>query len=645
MNCTIMFYVVLLSLISRVLTEKYAPYTEEQFQLWLDDWNQLTHAEMHLITKIFWSDEIASDDEIDVLESEFEKSIMLSANFSQEKLRELKKFDWRSFKDSNLKRAFLRAVIVIGDSGISDSQRVHKWKQIKSDMNTMYTTSKIIYKNKTLSLEPNLTSVFQSNRNYTFLRTMWKLWRDSSGKKLAKLYPEYINLSNEAVKDYDFKDYGEYSRSSFETNNLPDDLDEIYSQLEGLYKLLHRYVRKKLGEIYKLKNTGLLPAHILGDLWAQQWHNIFEDIKPYKNKTLLDVTSKMREKNMAPRDLFLIAEEFYTSLGLDPLPETFWNNSLFEKPNDGREVNCHASAWDFYDGKDFRIKMCTTVSMNDMFVVHHEMGHIQYYMNYKHQPFHFKEGANPGFHEALGDLMTLSVMTPGHLYKIKLIDELVEDEEQDINFLLFMALRNIAFAPFSLAVEKWRWSVFSGNTTPDNYNLDWWKFRCKYQGLVPPVDRFQDDFDPGSKYHIAAGVPYDRYFVSLILKFQFHETLCKASNHKGPLFKCDIYQSKEAGKKLKHMMEKGSSESWNKVLYEFTDGKTDKLDPSAMLEYFKPLHEWLLKQDLSENEWNCNDYLDLKNNIVHGYDTNFASRQTSKLIEMLAFLIVLFNIF
>lgn len=354
---------------------------------------------------------------------------MLSTNFSQIKMKELKKFDWRSFKNANLKRAFLRAVIVIGDSGISEVSKIQRWKQLKTDMSTMFTTSKVVFNNETLSLEPNITSLFNSNRNYTHLSTIWKLWRDNSGKKIGKLYPEYINLSNEAVHDYDFKDYGEYSRTSFELPDLPEQLDAIYLKLEGLYKLLHSYVRHKLGQIYDLKeSTGLLPAHILGDMWAQQWHNIFEDIKPYKNKTLLDVTPKMKEKNMTAIDLFLIAEEFFTSLGLDPLPQSFWNKSLFEKPIDGREVNCHASAWDFYDGKDFRIKMCTKVSMNDMFIVHHEMGHIQYYMSYKHLPFHFKEGANPGFHEALGDLLTLSVMTPGHLHKIKLIDQLVDDE-------------------------------------------------------------------------------------------------------------------------------------------------------------------------------------------------------------------------
>lgn len=354
---------------------------------------------------------------------------MLSANFSREKISELKNFDWRSFKDENLKRAFLRAVIVIGDSGIPEGSKVLRWKQIKSDMNTMYTTSKITLKNKNISLDPNITGIFQSSRNYSHLSTIWKLWRDHSGKKIRPLFPEYIELSNYAVEDYDFSDYGEYSRSSFEMDDFPDQLDKIYSKIEPLYKLLHSYVRYKLRDIYNLsENEGVLPAHVLGDLWAQQWHNIFEDIKPYKNNSLLDVTPRMNEKNLTVKDLFLIAEEFYTSLGLDPLPQTFWNNSLFEKPNDGREVNCHASAWDFYDGKDFRIKMCTKVSMNDMFTIHHEMGHIQYYMSYKNQPFHFKEGANPGFHEALGDLMTLSVMNPQHLHKIGLIDQLVENK-------------------------------------------------------------------------------------------------------------------------------------------------------------------------------------------------------------------------
>jgi peptidyl-dipeptidase A len=336
----------------------------------------------------------------------------------------------------------------------------------------------------------------------------------------------------------------------------------------------------------------------------------------------------MKKKNMTVNDMVHIAEDFFTSLGLDPLPEKFWNKSIFKKPTD-RKMNCHASAYDFFDDDDFRIKICAKVTMNDLFIIHHEMGHIQYYMSYKNQPFEFRGGANPGFHEALGDVITLSVMTPKHLEKLNLLNDFVDDDEFNINFLLFSALRTVAFAPFALTVENWRWNVFAGKTKPDDYNFDWWRLRCQYQGLVPPVDRNFDNFDAGSKYHIAASVPYDRYFVSLILTFQFHETLCKASGHTGQLHKCDIYKSKEAGDLLKDMLRKGSSVHWKTILEEFTG--TDKIDSSSLLKYFDPLYNWLLKQNLTnvDQKWDCESYIDKENRKILSYANRRLLRRKS----------------
>lgn len=305
---------------------------------------------------------------------------MESSSFSQIKMNELRTFNWRSFKSEELKRGFLRAISLLGDSGISDMNRLYKWKKIKTDMTRSFTTAKVKINNQAMPLEPNISSVFQKSRDYDYLSLLWKSWRDSSGKNFKKFYPEYVALSNEATKEYGFKDYGEFSRSSFELPDFPEELDKIFLKIEKLYRLLHAYVKKQLIKIYPDKlnrNAGPLPAHILGDVWAQQWHNVFDDIKPYKNKTLLDVTPNMLaqvgifyapknysslfiliifpvSKNLTVRDMFVIAEEFFVSLGLDPMPNNFWQKSIFEKPNDGREMNCHASAWDFYDGKDFR---------------------------------------------------------------------------------------------------------------------------------------------------------------------------------------------------------------------------------------------------------------------------------------------------
>jgi len=303
---------------------------------------------------------------------------------------------------------------------------------------------------------------------------------------------------------------------------------------------------------------------------------------------------------MTPLEMFKLSEKFFVSLDLYPMTEEFWNNSIIEKPKD-REIVCHASAWDFYDGKDFRIKMCTRVDMEDLATIHHEMGHIQYFQQYAHLPAVFREGANPGFHEAIGDVLALSVSTPAHLKKINLIDQHAEeDEEMDINSLMEMALNKIAFLPFGYLIDAYRWKVFSGEIEPATYNSKWWELRLKYQGLCPPVERTEDDFDAASKYHVIANVPYIRYFVSHIIQFQFHKALCDAAGHKGPLHKCDIYQSKEAGKLLSDTLKLGNSVHWSEAMNVITRGKTKKMDAEPLIEYFTPLIKWLKKQNEEE---------------------------------------------
>lgn len=205
-----------------------------------------------------------------------------------------------------------------------------------------------------------------------------------------------------------------------------------------------------------------------------------------------------------------MGERFFTSLGFESLPETFWNLSIIEKPTDGREMTCHASAWDFCDSKDFRIKMCTEMVQEDLRTIHHELGHVFYYIAYKNQPHIFREGANPGFHEAVGDAIALSFSTPEHLKAINLIDSIPDDHEGDLNYMMGMALDKIAFLPAGVMMDLWRWQVFSGEIPPSQYNSKWWDFKLRYQGVCPPVPRSENDFDAGAKYHIPAGVPYIR---------------------------------------------------------------------------------------------------------------------------------------
>ncbi|CAG0895206.1 unnamed protein product [Darwinula stevensoni] len=339
-------------------------------------------------------------------------------------------------------------------------------------------------------------------------------------------------------------------------------------------------------------------------MWAQDWSNVKDLFLPCKNKPSLDIAPALREQNYTAERMFRVSEEFFTSMGLSPMPEKFWNLSIIEKPKD-RTIVCHASAWDFCDSKDFRIKQCTDMTMEDFVTVHHEMGHVEYYIQYKDLHIAFRDGANPGFHEAVGDVISLSVVTPKHMVKIGLLSDSAgkKDSEVDLNYLMSQALSKVAFLPFGYLIDVWRWNVFRGKISSSHYNCEWWKLRSEVQGVQPPNIRSEEDFDPGAKYHIAANVPYMSYFVSYIIQFQFHRALCTAAGEydpKNPLAKplhdCDIYRNKKAGDLLKEMLRLGSSKPWPDVMAVITEGNR-RMDVSALREYFQPLENWLRKDN------------------------------------------------
>uniref|UniRef100_A0A669CQ29 Angiotensin-converting enzyme n=1 Tax=Oreochromis niloticus TaxID=8128 RepID=A0A669CQ29_ORENI len=468
-------------------------------------------------------------------------------------------------------------------------------------MDNIYSTSKVHPQpNISWSLEPELTEIMASSRSYKTLLYAWEGWHNASGVPLKNYYPSFVELSNKASRADGFQDTGDDWRSWYETETFRQDLEEIYKTIEPLYLNLHAFVRRQLYNQYGPKYINLkgpIPAHLLGNMWAQTWNNIYDMMIPFPDKPNIDVTDEMVRQGYNATHMFRVAEEFFTSLGLERMPEEFWEGSMLVKPQ-GREVVCHASAWDFYNRKDFRIKQCTTVTMEQLFTVHHEMGHIQYYLQYKDKPVGFRRGANPGFHEAIGDVLSLSVSTPKHLETINLLESVTSDIETDTNYLLKMALEKIAFLPFGYLIDLWRWDVFSGKTPPERYNADWWYLRTKYQGICPPTRRTEEHFDAGAKYHIPGNTPYIRYFVSFILQFQFHEKLCEAARHTGPLHTCDIYRSAEAGAILKKVLQAGSSESWPVVLQDAIG--TDKLNASSLMKYFEPIIDWLKKQNVNE---------------------------------------------
>ncbi|KAL0125554.1 hypothetical protein PUN28_004576 [Cardiocondyla obscurior] len=443
----------------------------------------------------------------------------------------------------------------------------HSYKELEttiSQMENIYSTAKICdYKNKNkcdLALEPEITETLIRSRDPEELKHVWVEWRRASGEKVKSLYPKYVELANTAARLNNFSDYAAYWMKDYEADDFADQIETQWQKLKPLYLQLHAYVRRELRKKYGedvVSKDGPIPAHLLGNAWAQTWSNIADFTVPFPGKQLPDVSVTLVEQGYNATSMFRLAENFFTSINLTAMPDTFWERSILTK-QEGVDMICHASAWDFYDGKDFRIKQCTRVNMEDLLTAHHEMGHIEYYLQYKDQPTVFKEGANPGFHEAVGDVISLSVSTPSHLKKIGLLKDDSTDHEALLNHLYEKGLDKIVFLPFAYMMDRWRWNVFQGKVTPDNYNCNWWTLAEEYQGIEPPVDRSEEDFDPGAKYHIIADVEYIRYYVSFVIQFQFHKALCTEAKEYDPknpnaklLSQCDIYNNKDAGNLLK----------------------------------------------------------------------------------------------
>jgi peptidyl-dipeptidase A len=453
-------------------------------------------------------------------------------------------------------------------------------------------------KQKCLSLN-DLSRILATSTNPDELLDAWVGWHKISVPMRPK-YSRFVELSNKGAKELGFKDTGAMWRSNYDMS--PDEfsaeLERIWKQVEPLYISLHTYVRKQLIKKYGKvaeRPDGLIPVQFLGNMWAQEWGNIYPIVAPANSGQGYDLTQLLKSHNVDELGMVHYGENFFKSLGFAPLPETFWERSLFVKPKD-RDVVCHASAWDVDNREDLRLKMCIEIRDEDFVTIHHELGHNFYQRAYMHQPTLFQDSANDGFHEAVGDTIALSV-TPEYLKEVGLLAA-VPPESSDIGYLLKMALDKVAFLPFGLLIDKWRWDVFSGKVTPEQYNKFWWELKAKYQGVAPPVDRSEADFDPGAKYHIASNTPYARYFLARILQFQFQRALCQAAGEKGPLHRCSIYKNKAAGERLNQMLSMGKSKPWPEAL-KVLSGQS-QMDATAMLDYFAPLKKWLDEQNQGE---------------------------------------------
>ncbi|SPF37393.1 Peptidyl-dipeptidase A [Candidatus Sulfotelmatobacter kueseliae] len=514
---------------------------------------------------------------------------------TEDLVEQAKRFDGLAMP-ADLQRKFLLLKLSLTAPAPHDAALRKEMTQIASSLDADYGKGKYCRKPDDCLDITAIEKVMTDSHDPNQLKEMWVGWH-KVGAPMRPRYARFVELSNQGAREMGFKDVGAMWRAGYDMTpeQFNAELERLWQQVRPLYVSLHTFVRARLSRYYGpnvVPPDGPIPADLLGNPWAQEWDGIFPLLGLPENSRGYDLTQLLQARNLDAKGMVRYGEAFYKSLGLAPLPDTFWERSLFTKPRD-RDVVCHASAWDVDTADDLRVKMCIQIRDVDFVTIHHELGHNFYQRAYKNQPFMFQGGANDGFHEAIGDTIALSV-TPEYLQKIGLLDK-VPPADADIPLLLRKALEKVAFLPFGLLIDEWRWRVFSGEIRPADYNKAWWEMRLKYQGVAPPVERSEADFDPGAKYHVAGNVPYMRYFLADILQFQFYRALCKEAGYTGPLNRCTFYQSKEAGAKLDKMLEMGQSKPWPDALEALTGQR--QMDASAILDYFAPLQKWLDEQN------------------------------------------------
>jgi peptidyl-dipeptidase A len=510
--------------------------------------------------------------------------------------KEAARFDGVKVDEVTARKLYLlkQAVVLPAASRPGASQEL---ADIAARLEAGYATAKFTYNGRALTLD-DMESLLRTSRDPNETRALWEGWRAVSAPQMTADYKRLVELANEGSRELGYPDTGALWRSWYD---MPPEafaakMDALWDQVKPLYARLECYVRGRLNQKYGptvQPATGPIRADLLGNMWSQNWGNIYDLAAP-KNASLgYDLTAALVAHGYDEAKIVHTADQWYTSIGFAPEPASFWERSMITRPRD-REVVCHASAWDI-DGKDdLRVKACFTVTADDFFTAHHELGHNMYQRAYQNQPYLFRGGANDGFHEAIGDFAGLNALTPGYLQQLGLIDR-VPGPEADIPYLMRLALDQIPFLPFALIVDKWRWGVFSGQISPARYNEAWWDLVARYQHVMPPGPRPPNAFDPGAKYHVADNTPYARYFLADIYEFQFYRAACRLAGWQGPLNRCSVYRNKEVGAKLATMLKLGQSRPWPEALAAFS-GERD-LDASAINDYFAPLSAWLDKQN------------------------------------------------
>jgi peptidyl-dipeptidase A len=546
------------------------------------------------VNRASWVQENFITDDTEAMEAD---AIDEDTAVTTELVEQAKRFDGLKLSPE-LARKFLLLKLSLTAPAPKDAALRREMTEIGVSLDGDYGKGKYCRKNGECLDITAIEKLMSSSHDPEELKEVWAGWH-AIAPPMRKRYARFVDLSNQGAREIGFKDTGVLWRAGYDMTpeEFSADLERLWNQVRPLYLSLHTFVRWKLAEKYGpnvVPPDGPIPAHLLGNPWAQEWENIYDllGVTEDKGGVGVNVTELLKKKNLDAKGMVKYGEGFYTSMGFAPLPPTFWERSLLTKPAD-RDVVCHASAWDIDNMDDLRVKMCIQVRGVDFVTIHHELGHNMYQRAYKDQPFMFKNGANDGFHEAIGDSIALAI-TPAYLHKVGLLES-VPQASNDIPELLKQALERVAFLPFGLMIDQWRWKVFSGEIAPADYNKAWWELRLKYQGIAPPMARSEADFDPGAKYHVAANVPYTRYFLAEILEFQFYRALCRESGYTGPLNRCTFYGSKEAGAKFNKMLAMGQSKPWPDALEVLTGGR--QVDASAILEYFAPLQKWLDEQN------------------------------------------------
>jgi peptidyl-dipeptidase A len=494
-----------------------------------------------------------------------------------------------------LARKFLLLRLSLVAPGPKDPELRKQMSQIAASLESDYGKGKFCESDGKCVDITAIEKIMGQSRDPEELKKVWVGWH-AVGAPMRKRYAHFVELSNLGARDLGYKDTGVLWRAGYDMSpeQFSAMVDQLWEQVRPLYLSLYTFVRARLSQKYGpnvVPPDGPIRADLLGNPWAQEWGNVFP-ILGLSGNGGYDLTALLQAKSLDAKGMVKYGENFYKSLGFAPLPQTFWERSLFVKPAD-RDVVCHASAWDIDNKDDVRVKMCIQIRDVDFVTIHHELGHNFYQRAYKDQPLLFENGANDGFHEAIGDTIALAI-TPEYLKQIGLLEN-IPPANADIPILLRRALEKVAFLPFGLLIDKWRWQVFSGAIKPADYNQAWWDLRLKYQGVVPPIARSENDFDPGAKYHVAGNVPYIRYFLADIYEFQFYRALCQASGYKGPLNRCTFFGSKPAGEKFNKMLEMGQSKPWQDEMEVLTGQRN--ADAGAILEYFAPLKAWLDQQN------------------------------------------------